>query len=80
MVTDKIKNTARIYALQNAIQFNSKANPKAVIGKVIAVLQKDGFSPKEIIPVVNKVVDEVNKLSLDKQKTELEKKSTRITC
>ena len=75
MSADKIKETARIYALQNAIQFNGKANPKAVIGKVIAVLQKQGFSPKEIIPVVNKVVDEINKIPVDKQISELENKA-----
>jgi len=44
MSKDKILKTARMYALQNAVMFNGKANPKAVIGKVIAVLSKDGFS------------------------------------
>jgi glutamyl-tRNA synthetase len=73
MSEDNIRKTVRIYALQNAVQFNGKANPKAVIGKVIAVLSKEGYSPKEIIPVVNKVIDEINKIPLDKQKKELEK-------
>jgi len=72
MSTEKIKATARKYALQNAAQFEGKANPKAVIGKVIAVLQKEGFSPKEIIPVVNAVIEEVNKIPLEKQIKELE--------
>ena len=49
MSTDKIQKTARIYALKNAIRFNGKANSKAVVGKVIAILQEDGFSPKEIM-------------------------------
>jgi glutamyl-tRNA synthetase len=73
MSKEKIRKTARIYALQNAVQFNGKANPKAVIGKVIAVLQKEGFSPKDLIPITNIVTSEVNKLSFDKQKDELEK-------
>jgi len=73
MPKDKIKDVARIYALQNAILFDGKANAKAVIGKVIAVLQKEGFSPKDIIPVVGLVIEEVNKIPLDKQVTELEK-------
>jgi glutamyl-tRNA synthetase len=73
MSNEKIQKTAKIYALQNAVQFNGKANPKAVIGKVIAVLQKEGFTPKEIISIVNKVTSEVNKLSFDNQKNELEK-------
>ena len=73
MSSDKIQKTARIYALQNAIHFNGKASSKAVIGKVIAILQKDGFSPKDIIPIVNSVIKTVNNIPLDKQITELEK-------
>jgi len=73
MSKDKIKDVARMYALQNAVSFNGKANSKAVIGKVIAVLQKNGYSPKDIIPVVNLVIEEVNKIPLDKQVSELEK-------
>ena len=73
MSIEKIQKTARIYALQNAVQFNGKANPKAVVGKVIAVLQKEGFSPKILIPVVTSVTIEVNKLPFDDQKNELER-------
>jgi len=73
MSEEIIRKTARIYALQNAVQFDGKANPKAVAGKVIAVLQKEGFSPKDIIPLINTVTSEVNKLSLDNQIAELEK-------
>jgi glutamyl-tRNA synthetase len=73
MSAEKIKKTAIKYALQNAIQFNGIANSKAVVGKVIAVLQKGGFSPKEIIRIVNTVIAEVNKIPLEKQIEELEK-------
>lgn len=70
-MSNKIKDTAKIYALQNAIQFNGKANSKAVIGKVIAVLQKDGITPKEIIPIVSIVVDEINKIDLENKSKNL---------
>ncbi|MDH7507515.1 MAG: glutamate--tRNA ligase, partial [Candidatus Thermoplasmatota archaeon] len=73
MSKDKIRETARIYALSNAVQFNGKADLKAVMGKVVAVLQKNGFSPKDIIPIVNSVIEEVNKIPFDKQVSELEK-------
>ena len=73
MSKEEIQKTAQIYALQNAVQFNGKANPKAVVGKVIAVLQKKGFSPKEIIPIVNNVVKEINKTPLAEQVKKLEK-------
>jgi len=78
-MTDIIRDIAQKYALQNAVQFNGKANPKAVTGKVIAELKKEGFSPKDIIPVVNIVIKEVNKKSLDKQKSELEKIAPELT-
>ena len=71
MSKERIQKTARIYALQNAVQFNGKANPKAVVGKVIAVLQKEGFSPKELIPIINSVTSEINKLSLGIKTTKI---------
>ena len=73
MPADKIQKIARIYALQNAVQFNGKASVKAVTGKVIAVLRKNGIFPKGIIPIVDSVVEEVNHIPLDKQIAELEK-------
>jgi glutamyl-tRNA synthetase len=73
MSSDKIQKTARMYALQNAIRFDGNANVKAVVGKVIGVLRKDGFSPREIIPIVSSVVAEVNNIQLDAQIAELEK-------
>ena len=73
MVTEKIQKTARIYALQNAVQFEGKANLKAVVGKVIAALKDSGVGPKDIFPVASKVVEEVNRISVEKQRAELER-------
>ncbi|MEA2055690.1 MAG: glutamate--tRNA ligase, partial [Candidatus Thermoplasmatota archaeon] len=61
------------YALQNAVQFGGKANSKAVIGKTVGELKKEGLSPKEIIPIVNSVIKEVNSISLERQIEELKK-------
>ncbi len=72
MSAEKIQKIARKHALQNAVQFDGKANGKAVIGKVIASLKKENIFPKEIIPVVTIVVKEVNCLPLEKQVLELE--------
>ena len=73
MSTDKVKKTARMHALQNAVHFDGKANVKAVTGKVIAVLRKEGFFPNEILPIVTVVVNEVNQIPLEKQIAELER-------
>ncbi len=71
MLAQKIQTEARKFALQNAILFNGKANEKAVVGKVIAALKKDGVTPAEIILVVAKVVAQVNDMSVHDQITEL---------
>jgi len=71
MSTEKIHSEARKYALQNAVFYHGKANEKAVAGKVIAVLKKDGITPKEIYPVVTTVVTEINQLSSSQQITQL---------
>jgi glutamyl-tRNA synthetase len=73
MKSEKLKEKAQKYALQNAIQFNGKANVKAVAGKVIAELSSKDFSPKEIFSTVNIVVNKINSLSLDEQLNELKK-------
>jgi glutamyl-tRNA synthetase len=70
--TEEIKRTARKFALQNAVSFEGSAQLKAVIGKVIATLKKQGIHPKEIIPVVKEVVSEVNTMSVNDQRAELE--------
>jgi len=73
MTVEKIRLEARKFALQNAVLFQGKANEKAVAGKVIAALKKDGVSPKDIIPVVNAVVKEVNSIPWHTQQEELER-------
>ncbi len=64
---DQIKR----YALDNAIQYNGKANPSAVVGKVFSAFP-DKKGP-ETIKLIQEVCNEVNKLSLDEQKKELDR-------
>ncbi len=72
MSSRNIQTEARKFALQNAVLFNGKANEKAVTGKVIAALKKDGVQPSEILPVVAQVVAQVNSMSPADQQAELE--------
>jgi len=71
MAASKILTETWKFALQNALSFSGKANEKAVAGKVIAALKKDGISPAEILPVVTKVVNQVNFMSIADQRAEL---------
>jgi len=71
MSVQRIQREARKFALQNAVLFHGKANEKAVVGKVIAALKKDGVTPSEIIPVVSEIVAQVNAMSSDDQLAEI---------
>lgn len=67
-----MRELIRKYALQNAVFFNGKATPGAVIGKVFAEKPELKSRAKEVGRLAAEVVCEVNKLSLQKQKAELE--------
>ena len=73
MSADKIQRIARKYALQNAIQFNGKANPKAVAGKVIAHFKGTNISPKKIFETSTAICSQVNSIPFEKQIDELKK-------
>src|SRR5205809_3388 len=64
--------TARKYALQNAVLHGGVADPRAVTGKILA--EEPALRPKarEIIPEIEAVVREVNGLDPDAQRSELE--------
>ncbi len=68
-----VRDLARKYALLNAVQHDGKANAKAVLGRLLA---EDGsLRPrvKEISPVVDEVVRDVNRLPPGDQRAELER-------
>ncbi|MBR9691868.1 glutamate--tRNA ligase [Candidatus Woesearchaeota archaeon] len=69
----ELKETILKYALQNAVLFKGKANPGAVIGKVISEDESLKSKMKEIAQEVNSVVAEVNKMSLKEQEDEFKK-------
>ncbi len=63
---------AKAYALKNAIHYNGKANPGAVISGLFAEgLKKEEI--KEYGKKINEIVTSVNKLSLEEQNKEFEK-------
>ncbi|MBU2640175.1 MAG: glutamate--tRNA ligase [Nanoarchaeota archaeon] len=59
------------YVLQNAIYYNGKANPGAIIGKLLQVDPSLKSKIKEISKEIFKTVTEVNKLNIEEQKTKL---------
>ncbi len=70
---NSLKDTIRKYALQNAVRFNGKANPGAVIGKVLSENSELKSKISEISKEVAEVIKEINKIPLNKQEEELKK-------
>ncbi|MDP2628824.1 MAG: glutamate--tRNA ligase family protein [Nanoarchaeota archaeon] len=65
----KLQKLARAYALKNAIAYNGKAQT----GSVISSLFHEGLKPEEVkknIKEINKIISEVNSLSLEEQEEE----------
>ncbi len=64
-MSTELKEVVRKYALQNAALYGGKANSKAVIGKVLAEQPSLRSRVREIGPVVEEVVTEINALPLE---------------
>src|SRR3990167_3449523 len=68
----KTKDSIMKYALQNAVRYNGKANPGAIIGKLFAENPELKEKAKELGKEIAKIVQQVNHLGLEKQKKKLE--------
>ncbi|MBU0757549.1 MAG: glutamate--tRNA ligase [Nanoarchaeota archaeon] len=60
------------FVLQNSIKFNGKANPGAVIGKLMSVDPNIKSQLKELSLKINKKIAEISKLSVEEQTSILE--------
>lgn len=69
MNSKKLKTKARAYALKNALAYKGKAQQGAIISSLFNEgLKKDEV--KKFIKDISKIINEVNKLSLEEQKKE----------
>jgi glutamyl-tRNA synthetase len=55
------------YTLENAVKYKGKANSKFVLGQLLSSNKEYRSKAKEITPFINKIVDEINSLELNKQ-------------
>ena len=67
-----LENIILKHTLLNAIQYNGKADFKAVVGKILSEKPELKKDLKNIIPEIKKVISEVNSWSLEKQKEKLD--------
>jgi glutamyl-tRNA synthetase len=62
----------RKYALQNAVLYKGKANPKAVVGKVLAETPELRSRAKELMSLIQDIVGEINSMPHEDQIKALE--------
>ena len=67
-----VESLIRKYALQNAVFFKGKANPKAIVGKILGECPEYRTKVQEITETINDIVADINAMSLDDQKKALE--------
>jgi len=60
-------------ALKYAIKYGGKTSTKSLVGKIIAIRPDVRSKVREIIPEIERIVKEVNEMTLEEQKTLLEK-------
>jgi glutamyl-tRNA synthetase len=72
------RQTIRNLALQNAVKFNGKANPGAVIGHILGSHPEAKANMKEIAKEVNAIIKEVNKIPAAEQLKELQKNAPEL--
>ncbi len=68
---ENLKLTARKYALQNAVRYEGKANAGKLIGRILSEHPDYRQKTKEIMPIIQKVVEDVNAMALEMQEAEL---------
>jgi len=59
------------FALANAFQYGGKANPGAVLGKILAENPELKGKVKELMQQINKIVSDVNKMPIKQQEEKL---------
>jgi glutamyl-tRNA synthetase len=67
MKTNEIIEAAKKYAAHNASQHDGKAQPGSVIGKILAEYPELKARVKEVIPIINQGIKEVNTWTQGKQ-------------
>lgn len=73
MSNDDIIAAAKKFAAHNASQHDGKAQPGSVIGKILAEYPELKPRVKEIIPLINKTIEDVNSWTQEQQQDYVEK-------
>jgi len=70
----EVREVIRKIALLNALRYGGKARPQPVLGKLLAERPHLKAKIREVTSIINEVVREINKLSLEEQRKVVEEK------
>ncbi|MEM2109575.1 MAG: glutamate--tRNA ligase [Candidatus Odinarchaeota archaeon] len=73
MLDEQVTGKILVYTLENALKFDGKANPKAVLGKILSEFPHLKTEIENLMKRINETVEHVNSMSLDKQREEFNK-------
>jgi len=69
----EVKDAILKYALQNAVKFKGKANPGAIIGRILGQYPDLRKKSNEVMQDIKKIVADVNKMNIVEQTRKLQK-------
>lgn len=72
MPDETMDSVVRKYALQNAVFYKGRANPKSVVGKILGECPEYRQRSKEVAEAAERIVAEVNAMSPESQSKELD--------
>ena len=67
----ELKQAILKHALENAVKFKGRANPGAVVGKILSEFSDAKQNMKEISKQINDIIKEVNAMGLEEQEKKL---------
>ena len=73
MLDDELKKNIRKIALQNAVKYNGKADPKIVLTRILSTNLNFRDKINDLRNEVNKIVEEINNTTQNEQNTEIKK-------
>ncbi len=68
----ELEKAIRMHALKNAVDYKGKANPKAIMGKILVEFPEWKSKVQELVKKIEPIVEEVNKLDTENQRVQLE--------
>ena len=78
MTNDDIKAVTTKFAAHNASQHDGKAQPGSVIGKILAEYPELKPRVKEVMPIIQKTIKEVNSWTQEQQQEYVEKNNPEL--